>query len=324
MKNYSIRKIAGLLMVFALLIQGLSAQVKNDAIAAFNASVELMKTNPSGSIPSFENCIKICEQVGDSAYDIQLKAEQVLPGLYLQKASNLLTIDKKVEESLVVAKQTLTVAEKYNNARVKENTQKIMIQAYSNMASAFVTAKNYDKAIQAFDSVLQINPEHLSSIYNKAMMYRTLDNSAKFGETIDLYISKITPAGDSVNIEKANKIARDYYRIAGGKAIQAKKLTEAFDLLTKAARYGTDKNVYYQFASVYNKQKNFAKAVENAQNGLALETGTADEKAKYYFELAEAQFNLGKSTEACEAYKNAKYGQFVQAADAQLKNLKCQ
>src|SRR4030042_2392837 len=119
MNKSDTRKITGLIAIIVLVHLSLPAQEKNDAINAFNASVELMKTDPVMAIELFEECIKICEQVGDSAFDIQYKAEQVLPGLYYQKASNLLTVDKKIEESLIVSRKTLQVAEKYNNEKAK-------------------------------------------------------------------------------------------------------------------------------------------------------------------------------------------------------------
>ena len=316
------------IVVIVALVAGLSsvvlAQVKNDAIKVFNEGVELMKANDPRAIESFESCIKVCEQVGDSANDIKAKAVKVLPDLYYQKAFDLLTVDKKVNESLSAAKKALEIANKYGDTKTKENSQKLMIQAYSTMATTFVNSKENAKAIQAYDSVLMINPEHMPSIYNKALIYKAQDNAPKFEETIDLYLEKLKPAGDTVKIEQTRKIARDYFRIAGSKANQGNKLADALALMNKASKYGTDKNVYYQFASVYNKQKKFTLASENAQKGLALETGKPEDKAKFYFELAEAQNNLGKKTDACTSYQNAMYGPFVEAAKAQRTNLKCQ
>lgn len=319
-----IKRVACVAAVFFGVGLGLMAQEKNDAIKAFNAAVELMKTDAVGSIGSFENCIKICEQIGDSAYDIQVKVEQVLPGLYFQKANNLLTVDKKIDEAIAASKKTVEIAEKYNNAGVKERTERILVQAYSNKAAVYVANKEIEKAIQTYDSVLAISPDHQASLYNKALMYRGIDNGSKFSETIDLYISKLKTPADTAKIEQAQKIARDYFRIAGGKSNQAAKYDEAMDLLTTASKYGYDKNLYYQYASMYNKQKKYSLAAENAQKGLELETGKPEDKAKFYFELAEAQFNQGQKDNACESYKNAKFGPFVQAATAQLKNLQCQ
>jgi len=324
MNKAGTRKIAGLIAFTALVNCGLFAQEKNDAINAFNASVELMKIDPDAAIASFEDCIKICEQVGDSAFEIQFKAEQVLPGLYYQKAANLLTVDKKTDESLVVARKTLQVAEKYDNQNVMENTRKIMIQAYSDMASAFVDNKEYEKAVQAYDSLLLINPEHLAALYNKALIYRGMNNGLKFEEAIDVYIAKLDTIVDTVKTEQAGKIACDYFRIAGSKANQANKLTDAIALLNKASKYGADKNVYYQYANIYNKQKKYTLAAENAQKGLALETGSAEDKAKFYYELGSAQAGKGETAKACASFKNSMYGVFMEASKGQRTNLKCQ
>src|SRR3972149_10035382 len=137
MDTISIKKITGLVVIFAGLSMGLMAQEKNNAINAFNESVELMKSGEGDVIQSFENCIKICEQVGDSAEDIRLKAIQVLPGLYYQEAYALLTSDKNIEASLNASKRPMEVAEKYGNSRIKDNGHTIMIQSYSSTASTY-------------------------------------------------------------------------------------------------------------------------------------------------------------------------------------------
>jgi tetratricopeptide (TPR) repeat protein len=324
MNKFGFGKLTGVIVILSLLHSGLTAQEVNDAIKAFNASVELMKVDNDAAIVSFEDCIKICEQVGDSAFEIQYKAEQVLPGLYYQKASNLLTVDKNIQEALVVARKTLQVAEKYDNQVVAENSRKIMIQAYSDMASAFLKQKENEKAIQAYDSLLMINPDHLTALYNKALVCMAIKDNQKFEEAIDMYIAKLKETGDSQKTEQANKMALDYFRIAGGKANQANKLTDALSFLNTATKYGADKNVYYHFASIYNKQKKYSMAEENAQKGLVMETGSAEEKAKFYYELGVAQAGLGETNNACTSFKNSMYGPFVEASKGQRTNLKCQ
>jgi tetratricopeptide (TPR) repeat protein len=323
MKLVASGKFAALLLVCVVLHGNILAQEKNDAIKAFNESVNMMKADPVSAIGAFENCIKICEQVGDSADAVKAKAIKVLPDLYYQKASDLLLMDKKINESLTASKVALTVAKKYDSPKTIENTEKIMIQAYSAMGSAFFANNETDKAIQAYDSALAINPDHQASIFNKAMIYRKLNNAPKFGETIDLYISKLKPEEDAAKIAQANKAALDYFRMAGGKANQANKLADALSLLNTANKYGIDKDVYYQFANIYNKQKKFSDAAENAQKGLDMETGTPEAKAKFYYELAVSQVGKGEKENACETFKNSLYGPFLEASKAQRTNLKC-
>jgi tetratricopeptide (TPR) repeat protein len=131
-------------------------------------------------------------------------------------------------------------------------------------------------------------------------------------------------ANDSVRVKQASKLALEYFRAAGSQANQANKNDEALALLNKAAKYGDDKDLFYFFSDVYNKQKNFDKGAEYAGKGLALETGNAEVKAKYYFQLGLAQAGKGQTTEACASFKNALYGAFAAAAKAERTNLKCQ
>lgn len=324
-KLVNIRKIAGTLILVSGLTMSLLAQDKMEAINLFNQGVEQMKANDPKALETFEKCVAICEQIGDSANDVKEKAITVIPDLHFKKAYNLLMTDKKVNESLAASKTALQIAEKYQDPNAKGSIERLMVQAYSTMAQGFVSSKENDKAIQAFDSILMINPNHVASIYNKALMYRGLDDAAKFAETIDLYLIKVREAGDSASVEKANKLARDYFRVAGGKANQANKLSEALQNLNTALKYGSDYNVHYQLASVYNKQKKFDLAAENAQKGLSMDSqATQENKAKYYYELGTAQAGLGKTGDACESLSNAMYGPFLQAAKAQRTNLKCQ
>jgi len=322
MNLVAIKRVTGLLLIFAGLHASLFAQDKNDAIKAFNESVDLMKTDPVSAIESFENCIKVCEQVGDSANDIKEKAVKVLPDLYYQKASDLLLVDKNINASIGASKKAMEVANKYNDTAVVADVNKMLIQAYSAMGAS-LAATDANKAIQAYDSALAINPHHQASLYNKALIYRKTGNAEKFGVTIDQYIDELNPDQDEPKISQANKLALDFYRAAGGKANQANKTAEALSLLNTSLKYGTDKTVYYYFSDIYNKQKKYADAALNAQKGLDLETGDADAKAKYYFQLGLAQKGKGDTASACETFTNALFGQFAAAAKAERTNLKC-
>jgi tetratricopeptide (TPR) repeat protein len=282
----------------------------------------MMKTDPVSAIEAFEKCIAVCEQVGDSANDIKAKAIKVLPDLYYQKASDLLLVDKKVNESISASKKAISVAKKYEDTAVVANVKKIMIQAYSAMGSSLAGTEP-EKAIMAYDSALAINSHHQASLYNKALIYRKTNSAEKFGQTIDLYISELKPDQDEAKISQANKLALDFYRSAAGKANAANKTAEALSLLNTSLKYGTDKTVYYYFADIYNKQKKFADAAVNAQKGLDLETGDAEAKAKYYFQLGLAQKGKNDTAAACESFTNALYGQFAAGAKAEKTNLKC-
>jgi tetratricopeptide (TPR) repeat protein len=199
-----------------------------------------------------------------------------------------------------------------------------MVQAYNKMGTELFTAKEYDKALLAFDSLLAINPDYSNAIYNKALIYRSQNNPAAFEETIDLFLGKLEAGKDDQSSKQASTLALEYFRAAGSQANQADNLDEAIVLLTKAAKYGEDKDLFYFFADVYNKKKSFDSGIDYAKKGLALETGAADAKAKFYFQLGLGQEGKGQTAEACASFKSAMFGPFAEPSKAKRTNLKCQ
>jgi tetratricopeptide (TPR) repeat protein len=319
-----ISKFAGIMILSAITVTSLGAQDRNDVIKVYNEGAKLMQTDIPAAIKAFEEVVTLSDKVGETAADLRLKAVQVLPGLYAKIASNTIKEKKPVPEIMQTAKTAAAAAEKYGNDAGRENASKIMVQAYNAMATNYFTQKDYEKALLAFDTVLSINPGYLNAIYNKALIYKAQNNSDAFEETIDLFIEKLKSGNDAERVKQASIMALEYFRAAGSKANQAEKLDEALALLNKAAKYGDDKSLFYFFADVYNKQKKFDSGAEYAQKGLALETGDAEAKAKFYFQLALAQAGREQTADACISFKNAMYGPFAEASKVQRKNLKCE
>lgn len=316
--------IAGMIVVSALFGVSLSAQDRNEVIAVYNEGAKAMQTDVPAAIAAFEKVITLSDQVGETADDLKQKAVQVLPGLYYKLAATAYNEKKPTEEIIQAAKTAYAMADKYGSAAHKENSNKILVNGYYRMATDFFSANDFDNALLAFDSVLTLNPDHIASIYNKALIYKNQDDAAAFEENIDLFLGKLVPEKDDEKAVTAKGVAIEYFRAAGSKASAANKLDEALGLLNKAAKYGDDKTLFYFFADVYNKQNNFKSGAEYAQKGLDLETGDAEAKAMFYYQLAVAQAGKGETSAACASFRNALYGPFAEAAKAQRTNLKCE
>ena len=318
------RKIAGILFISVILCMNLNGQTRSDVIKAFNEGVQASKTDAKAAIPAFENVIVLAEKVGETCNDLKQKATQVLPGLYVKIASTAISEKKPAPEIIKAAKVASAMAEKYGSTTSKENAGKLLVQGYYSMGNDFFTKKEYDNALLAFDSLLAVNPDYTAAVYNKALVYRSQNNAAAFEETIDKFIEKVKAGNEEEKVKQASTLALEYFRAAGSQANQAEKLDDALAMLNKSAKYGEDKDLFYYFADVYNKQKNFNSGIEYAQKGLALETGDAEAKAKFYYQLAVAQAGKGQNAEACASFKNSLYGAFAEASKAQRKNLKCE
>lgn len=294
-----------------------------DAAAYFNQSIELMKVDLPLAIQKLDSCLILCNIIGDSALEIRAKAEPFMCDLNLRYAGNLYYDQKQKEKALIAARQTLSLCEKYQNEEIGSKTKKLLSQIYSSIGSAYFSAKEYNKAIVAFDSAYYFDPKLSSMLLNKAIAYRALKNLDAFVENIDKFISIATQEGDSSQVKKAQKMAIEYLRAEGSRANAQNKIKEADALLIKALSYGEDKDAYYYLADVSIKLKKYNDAIEYAQKGLAMETGSNEDKAKYYYALGTAYLALGKKDDACDAFKNAAFGKFAQAAKAQMVNNKC-
>lgn len=318
------KKLTGLILIIFSAVSITSAQERNDVIKVYNEGAKLLQTDVQGAITAFENVVTLSDQVGESVNDLKTKAVQVLPGLYVRAANNAIKENKPTAEIIRAAKIAAAASEKYNNTAGKDNASKIMVQAYNKMGTELFTDKEYDKALLAFDSLLAISPDYSNAIFNKALIYRAQNNAAAFEESIDLFLGKLEAGKDDQISKQASTLALEYFRAAGSQASQAENLDEALELLNKAAKYGEDKDLFYFFADVYNKKKSFDSGIEYAQKGLALETGEADAKAKFYFQLGLGQEGKGQTAEACASFKSAMFGPFAEPSKAKRTNLKCQ
>jgi Tetratricopeptide repeat. len=323
MKLRNLIKTVSILVVLVFTTATIKAQGRNDVIKAYNEGAAAAQTDPLAAIKAFENVVIMSKQVGDSAADLRQKAIKVLPSLYYNVASDAFTAKKPASEIIQAAKNAVAAAEKYENPSTKQNANLILIKAYNNLAGEYFSKDDYKSALASFDSVLMINPDYSSTIYNKALIYMKQANSDDFEKTIDLYIGKMKPGTDDAKIKQASTLALGYFRASGSKSDQANKLDEALGSLNKAAKYGDDKDLFYYFAEVYNKQKAFDKGLDYGQKGLTLETGAPEAKAKFYFQIALAQEGKGQTAEACASFKNATYGVFAAPSKVKQANLKC-
>ena len=167
-----ITKIAGILIVSAIMCANLNAQTRTDVINAYNEGAKAMQTDVKTAIEAFEKVVVLADQVGETTADLKQKAVQVLPGLYVKAASASVTEKKPAAETIMAAKRATAAAEKYGSAPSKENAAKVLVQGYYALGTEFFTKKDYPNALLAFDSLLVINPGYINAIYNKALIYQ--------------------------------------------------------------------------------------------------------------------------------------------------------
>lgn len=318
------KKIFIILVISAIAGISLNAQTRNDVIAAYNQGAKAAQTDPAIAIMAFEQAVMLADNVGEEAADLKERVIKVLPGLYVKVALAAYNDNKSATEVISASKKAIAVAGEYGSESNKATAEKILLQGYNKMGTDFFSQNDYENALLAFDSLLLINPGYANALYNKSLIYLRQNNSDAFEETIDMFLGNLEAGKDDERIQQASTLALEYFRASGSRANQQDSLDKALVLLDKAAKYGDDKDLFYYYADVYNKQENFDQGEEYAQKGLDMETGDAEAKAKFYYQLAVAQAGKGNTSAACESFKNALYGPFAEPSKAQRTNLKCQ
>jgi len=321
-----IRKIettAAIIVFLFVLGVNANAQDRNEVVTAYNEGAKASKTDIKAAIASFENVITLAEKAGGTADDLKEKAVKVLPGLYFKVAYNALNEKKPAQEVIQFAKAAINASDKYGSESNKTNAQKVLVQGYNNLGGEFYSKTDYEKALATYDTLLSLSPDNSNAIYNKVLIYVKQNNAVAVEQNIDLLLEKLKVSNDTARAKQASTTALEFFRSAGSQASQAEKLDEAVSLLNKASKYGEDKDLFYYYADVYNKQKNYDKGLESAQKGLALETGAAEAKAKFYFQIGLAQEGKGQTAEACASFKNSLFGPFAEPSKAKRTNLKC-
>ncbi|MCF8298100.1 MAG: tetratricopeptide repeat protein [Saprospiraceae bacterium] len=250
------------------------SQTKDEAGQALNAGIALKDMDVNAAIEKFNDCIKICEQVGTEADDLKAQAEKVLPGLYYESARAFYKA-KKLPEAINGFEKASQMSAKYNNEALKAKSDEIIPQLYAIIGTNFYKENDYDNAIINYDKAIILDSNSLKAHFGKALTYDKKGESDKFKEEIDKVI-EIGPVNHKTVI-KAKEKAIKYYQNQAINNINSKNYDEGLTDLNTSLIYGEDDNTYFYFAVAYNAQQKWDEATEAANKALELAT---DDKMK--------------------------------------------
>ena len=319
------------LMSIVAVLSGLtvisSAQTLQEVIEARNKGSELMAAKDvDGAIAELEKCVDLAIKVGDDAEEHQVVAESVLPGLYFQKANNILAT-RDYQATLDALEATVVAAEKYNSPDVKERAEKTIPQIYMALGSADYTAQKFEDAIKYFDQALERDPNLPRAYLTKGVCYQNLNDEAKMDESYRLAIEKGNAAGDAATVQSAKTALSRYFYNLGITARRAQKWDDAIAALAKTVEVDDENgDAFYAIASCYNSKNSWDNAISNSEKALQLKGGEDDPKAldPIYYELGIAYAGKNDKGKACEYFKKVGDGPFLAGAKYQIETaLKC-
>lgn len=324
-----------LLSFFVLgMLSDVEAQNKRAAVKTYNKALELAQQGKyEQSISMYNQAITQAKELGEGGQDIIERSQNKLPQVYQQLALNKFKNfqkDKSLEnmdEAIEAFRQTKEVAEKYGDGQTQQRAEGIITKLLYNKSLLQYQTKNYEDAMTTLNKVIERDTTYAKAYYQKGIVTKDM-NPEKLEEAIS-YFDKAIEVGEKTNdsqiVSRAKQSAHDNLLYRGGKSTDNENYDRAVELLNRALEYDASSDLHYRLAEAYNNTQDWQKAVNHSQEALALETGGKTEKAKIYFELANAYQGLGKKEEACNAYSNAAYGEFKSPAEHQMEyELKCE
>lgn len=306
------------------LAMGAQAQTRNDAALAFNAALQMASTDIPGAIKAMTDVISLCDKVGADANDLKVNAQKAIPGWQYQIANNYLK-DKKIDEAQVALEKCIELATIYNDEETKDKASKQLSKVYVANGNSLLKAEKTDEALVLFDKAIGSQPTYAKAHFSRGQAYKKKADFEKMKEAMDFAISYGKETGDTTSVINAKNVMRDNLVSRASKAVQKGTNDQALNLANSSLTYNDqNKDAYFILAVAYNKTSKWDNAIEAANKGLALEANSKEKKARFYFELGNAQKGKGDISAACSSFKNAAFGVNAAAATYQVTNvLKC-
>ncbi len=303
-----------------------SGQTLDDFREAYNNGVSAIQSNSlNEAIAHFNECIEIYSELGTAdsieAEEMIIQIESKLPALYYQGAMESYN-EKKLDEAIEKFEQTVKVADKYNDPALSVKASKVVPQLYYMRAGNKYNDNDFEGALADYNKAIELEPEYDKAFYMKSLIYKKQGDEEGFLESTRKAIELGGKANDMSVVNNAKESGSKYFLIKGNEAKSAEKYEDAIKYTELALEFDNEDPVsYYILASVNNLLSNYDKAIESAESALTYEADDPVQKARIYYELANALKEKGENEKACNAYKKATYGAYKEAAEYQIKHV---
>ncbi|MBN1387723.1 MAG: tetratricopeptide repeat protein [Bacteroidales bacterium] len=294
----------------------------NDVKSSFNQAVQMEKINPEAAISSYEKVIELAEEVGgDEAEQIKGQALTRIPRMYYESAKQYANA-KDYEKSVEMLESSIEGFNAINDSGSASRSLSTILNIRNVQGAAALNDGNYTEALAFYDDALQRSPDYTKGYLGKLLIYDKMEDVEKMEEVAMMGLQVCDQEHDNRTAGDIKKVMRTHFFNDAQVAMAEKDYAKAESNLKSTIDYGNNNViVHYQMGLAQKGQEKWSDAIQSFNEAIELETGGPEEKAKIYFELGGAYQAVGQTAQACEAYKNALYGEFKEAAQYQIDNV---
>ncbi|MCF8226881.1 MAG: tetratricopeptide repeat protein [Bacteroidales bacterium] len=300
------------------------SQTLTDVINEFNAAVESLNEQAyEAALTQFNNCLSLCEVVGDEADDMKKQTQEQIVGTHYRQAITLMK-RKQYDNAIPSLENTVKYSEEYQaKPEFAEKAVKYLPPLYIREGNVLLKQSKYDESLETFDKVLEMKPETYQAHQGKGLVYKELGEVQKMLEEFDIAKQKAMAENDEEVINDINNAINSYFRGLIEEELmmidtEEPDYTFLLDICDQAIQ-ANDKNgyAYWQAASALNKMVEYDRAIEYGEKGVAVETDPVMLSALYY-ELGMAYQNTIRYGDACDAYNKVKVEPFLSKAEKKM------
>jgi tetratricopeptide (TPR) repeat protein len=308
----------------------LNAQDLNDAKREIKKGDQKKRSDEYvAAIESYSKCVSIIDELGidagEEAVEIMAAAEKKWVKTHLDYANELLQ-QEKFDEALTHYNKVVELGQQYNQDDYVDKANKNIPKVWYAKGKAQISAKNYDDALKYLDKAIEGDPEYGWAYIRKAQIYLSQEQPDKLEKAVEEAVAIGEETGNDKVVKTATQVGYKYFYNHGATALKGKNYEKAAEYLSKATKYNGSATIYHYLAISYGQISKYEKAIESEEKVIEMlkDSKSSEELAKYYYSLAGYYKEVGNNTKACDAYKNAAYGQYKANAEYQIKHiLKC-
>lgn len=302
------------------------------AVEKFNTAQEYASDrNFDNAISTYREALAIARD--NDLDDIVERIEQNLPRVGFSRASTAYSEyqnDRSLanaNEALEAFKAAQEIAEEFGDQQITQQARGAIPQLYYLRSVHEFRDDNYDAALADLATAIDMNANYAVAYYQKGVVMKAKDpdNFDGFMEWYDRAIEIAQQTDDSRTLNNARNGARDELIYRAVNLADERRFSRAIELLEKVEQYDPESaDAHYRLAEIHNERGNWDQALQHAQRSLELETGGVGDRAKIYFELGTAYKGKGETSNACDAFENARHGDFTDPANHELQfELEC-
>ena len=314
----------GVLVSLVFFFSGVQAQDMKEAADLYNGAAKTYKQKPQEALKSAQKSIEICNQLDtDESKELKAKGIKMLPLVYVE-ISKIYYKQGKGDECIAALREAKKIAEENKDANGNNIATSKLASVLYIESTKKIKAGEFEKAIEMANESYSYKEKSVDPLLVVACAQ---DSLKRYDDMLDTYEKGIAIAKATNNLQRLTdmRILATNYLKRESQALQDKKqVDDAIVLLNRAVKFDERDSEIYSALAVCFKTKNNSDSIIVNTN-LAIENAPLTmDKTQLYFLKAQALQAKGDNEGACEAYKEAAFGTFKDAAEHQMKEvLKC-